>query len=150
MFQQKMTLSCDADVVAAWKEALALSRRVGFGLFKQACLSGAVLELCRHAVEHAGKATCELAEVSDGAFLRARVVVDGCSPELVGPGRGRLSREINVGPALPAVKLHQVVEKLEAAPGTAGARVTLTIHQSRTTARPFSRHPQALASERRR
>lgn len=149
MSQQKMTLSNDADVVAAWKQALALSRRVGFSLFKQACLSGAVLELCRHAVEHAGKATFELADASDGAFIRARVVVDGCSPELMG-SRGKPSREINVGPALPAVKLHQVVETLEAAPGTAGARVTLTIHQSRAAKRPLARHPLAAAADRRR
>lgn len=150
MVQQKLQLSNDADVVAAWKEALALGRRVGFNLFKQACLSGAVLELCRHAVEHAGKATCELSDASDGAFLRARVVVDGCSPELLGGGRGRVSREINVGPALPAVKLHQVVETLEGAPGTSGARVTLTIHQSRSASRPSGRRPLALAAERRR
>lgn len=149
MVQEKMTLSGDADVVAAWKEALALSRRVGFSLFKQACLSGAVLELCRGVVERGGKGSCRIEDASDGAVMRAKVVIDGCPADLVGSSRGRLSRDINVGPALPAVKLHQVVESLQAEAMTGGARVTLTIHQSRAAAKP-SRHPAAGAVARRR
>jgi hypothetical protein len=132
---QEMTLSGDADVVAAWKEALALSRRVGFSLFKEACLSGAVLELCRQVVERGAKGSCQIVDVSDGAVMRARVTIDGCAADLLGSARGRLSREIHVGPALPAVKLHQVVESLKAEASTSGARVILTIHQNRASAK---------------
>ena len=143
MLEQKMTLSDDKDVVAAWKAAVALSRRVGFSVFKQACLSGAVLELCRNVVESGSKGSCQLDDASDAEAVRARVLIEGCSADLLGGSRGRLSREINVGPALPAVKLQQVAETLEAQRSGEGARVTLTIHQSRSAAKVPGR-PQPL------
>lgn len=133
MADQDLSLSGDADVVAAWKQALALSRKLGFGPFKEAALSGAVLELCRNVVERGGRGTVALLDASDLSTVRARVVIDGCSPDLLGGARGRLNRALAAGPALPAVKLHQVVEKITAEPSPSGARVTLTIHQGRAT-----------------
>lgn len=132
MPHEKIMLRDDADVVAAWKAAVRLSRRVGFSAFKEACLSGAVLELCRQAVERGG-GCCELGESSDTAALRARVVVDGCAP-------GRVTKEIHVGPSLPAVKLHQVAESLHAEPSAAGARVSLTFQQPRASRPASARH----------
>jgi hypothetical protein len=132
MPHERIALKDDADVVAAWKAAVRLSRRVGFNAFKQACLSGAVLELCRQAVERGGGA-CELGDSSDKTSFRARVVVDGCAP-------GRVTKEIHVGPSLPAVKLHQVTESLHAEPSASGARVSLTIQQSRAPRPASARH----------
>lgn len=141
MDEETIKLHNDADVVAAWKAALLLGRRLGFGLFKQACLTGAVLELCRGVIERGGKGSCSLSDGSDARGLRARVVIDGCSSELLGAAPGRLSREICVGPALPSVRLHQVAETLEAEPQGAGVRLTLTIHQGRSAGKTLSRPP---------
>jgi hypothetical protein len=135
---EDLKLSGDADVVAAWKEALALSRRLGFGLFKEAALSGAVLELCRHVVARGGKGTVAFQDASDTGALRARIIVDGCCPDLFGGRRKKLP--FSAGPALPAVKLHQVIEALEAETTPSGARVTFTINQGRPNA-PRRRPP---------
>jgi hypothetical protein len=151
MPEEKVTLKDDADVVAAWKGALALGRRMGLSLFKQACLSGAVLELSRNVIERGAKGSCALSDASDKDSLRARVVVEGCDPDLFSPGRGKLSREICVGPALPSVKLQQVVETMSSEPCEGGARLALTLQQPRVLAKPVAgRRPAALALERRR
>ncbi len=150
MLEESIILDDDADVVAAWKAALRLGRGIGFGTFNQACLSAAVLELCRQVVERGGHGRCALKEESDGAGVRARVVVDGCPNELLAAARGRLSREINIGPSLPAVKLHQVAETLHAEPAGDGCRLTMTILQGRAPARPAAGRPVPAAVERRR
>jgi len=149
MLEERISLDDDADVVAAWKAALKLGRGIGLGVFNQACLSAAVLELCRQVVERGGHGRCALADQSDGASLRARVVVEGCPAELLSGGKSRFSREINIGPSLPAVRLHQVAESLHAEPAGDGCRLTMTIQQSRA-ARPAPRRPSAAVPERRR
>lgn len=131
MKEERIPLTDDASVVAAWKAAVALGRKTEFGLFKQAVLSGAVLEICRQVVERGGRGFCLLSNASDAASLRVKVVVEGCPTSMLG-GKGR---DIHVGPALPAVKLHQVVETLEARPGGTGARLLLTIQQARASAK---------------
>lgn len=135
MLEERITLDDDADVVAAWKAALRLGRGIGFGTFNQACLSAAVLELCRQVVEKGGHGRCALADRSDAEALRASVIVEGCPPELMAAARGKLSRELNIGPSLPAVKLHQVAETLQTEPAGDGCRLTMTIHQSRVSQR---------------
>ena len=60
MGKEALALSGEADVVAAWKEAVALSRSLGFGLFKEAALSGASSEaaVVRAAIANVSKPRC--------------------------------------------------------------------------------------------
>lgn len=131
MTEERIRLEEDRDVVAAWKSGLALGRKLGFGLFKQACLSGAILQLTRSVVEKGRKGSCVIADESDAKALRARVVIEGCAGELVDAAKSRINAELNVGPALPAVKLHQVLETCRIEPQGDGVRISLTINQPR-------------------
>lgn len=131
---QEIKLNGDGDVVEAWKSGLALGRRLGFGPFKQACLSTAVLELSRHVVESGG-GTCVLADESDGRVRRARATFQGERGELLVLAKQRLAADTAIGPAMPAVKLGEVVETCDLEPAEHGARIALTINESRP-ARP--------------
>jgi len=134
MMEHKINLTADADVVAAWRTGLALGRRLGFGPFKQACLSGAILELSRNVIENGGSGSCVLTDESDSRALRARVVIRGAGSELLGSVKQKLNADVNIGPSLPAVKLRQVVETCDLGEEAGGARVSLTIHQARAAA----------------
>jgi hypothetical protein len=136
MMEHKINLTADADVVAAWRTGLSLGRRLGFGPFKQACLSGAILELSRNVIESGGAGSCVLTDESDSHALRARVVIRGAGSELLGSVKQKLNADVNIGPSLPAVKLRQVVESCDLGEENGGARVSLTIHQARAAVAP--------------
>lgn len=138
----EIVLKGDGDVVAAWRSGLALARKLGFGPFKQACLSTAVLELSRHVVESGG-GSCTLADASDAASLRAAVSFRGAGSDLVARAKQRLSADTAIGPAMPAVKLGHVVETCDVEPADAGATIALTIHEARMSG---SRMPRVLAA----
>lgn len=143
----QITLKNDADVVAAWKTALALARRVGFGPFKQACLTSLVLELSRHVVE-GGEGACELSDASDARARRARLVVTGRGADFVERARRRLNAETAIAPALPAVQLGQIVETCGLEPRGDGARVELTVHEAKAAVSVRAARPLARAGGR--
>lgn len=147
MREVSIRLQGDGDVVAAWKSGMVLGRRLGFGPFKQACLSSAILELSRNVVETGG-GTCVLSDASDPRARRARVVLRGGGMELAQRAKQRLNADMTIGPALPAVKLHEIVETCDVEPEPAGARISLTIHDAASASRG-GREP-ALALARRR
>jgi hypothetical protein len=129
MRDENIKLQGDADVVAAWKSGLALGRRLGFGPFKQACLSSAILELSRNVVETGG-GVCVLSDASDPRTRRARVVLRGAGEDLCQRAKQRLNADMTIGPALPAVKLHQIVESCDVEPQPEGAKISLTINDA--------------------
>lgn len=135
MSQEQIKLENDADVVAAWKSGLALGRKLGFGPFKQACLSGAILELSRSVIENGRAGVCVVTDESDPATRRARVVIRGAGRELVNGAKQRLNADVNIGPSLPAVKLRHVVESCDVGLDNEGTRVSLTINESRASGR---------------
>ncbi len=135
MLEERIKLEGDADVVAAWRSGLALGRRLGFEPFKQACLSGAILELSRNVVETGGGGCCVISHESDPRSLRARVVIKGAGQDLLNSAKQKLNADVNIGPSLPAVKLRQVVESCDLGQEADGARVSLTIHQARAAGR---------------
>lgn len=131
---EQIGLKDDADVVAAWKSGLALGRRVGFSPYKQACLSSAVLELSRNVVESGG-GVCVMTDASDARTRRAAISLRGAGGELAERAKQRLNADMAIGPALPAVKLRQIVETCDVEPGADGATITITIHEPRLAAR---------------
>ncbi|MBI4375039.1 MAG: hypothetical protein HY549_01190 [Elusimicrobia bacterium] len=136
MPEQRIVIQEDKDVVVAWKSGLARARDLGFGPFKQACLSGAVLELSRGVVEKGRQGVCVLSDESDVRMLRARLVLEAGGRDLAPYARLKLEREVNIGPQLPPVRLQQIVESCQVESGADWTRVTLTVNQSRLASKP--------------
>lgn len=131
MTEERIKLEADGDVVAAWKTGLAVGRRLGFGAYKQACLSGAILELSRNVVERGDRGVCVISDASDQGMLRARVVIEGCAPDSAARARQRLNAELNIGPGMPAVRLQQVVESYDVQNRPDASSIVLTVNQTR-------------------
>lgn len=149
MRDESIKLQGDSDVVAAWKSGIALARRLGFGPFKQACLSSAILELSRNVVETGG-GSCELSDASDVRARRALVVLRGGGSELAYRAKQRLNADMTIGPAMPAVKLHEIVESCDVEPQPDGAKISLTINQAAAARAVRTAREPVLAGGRRR
>jgi hypothetical protein len=128
LMEEIIKLEADSDVVAAWKTGLALGRRLGFDRYKQACLSGAILQMSRPAVERGKGGVCTIRDASDPKSLRAIVTIESRGGDFAGAIRERLNAEIALGPWQPPVKLSHAVESC----AVEGGRVELAIQQSRT------------------
>lgn len=135
MTEERIRLEGDNDVVAAWKSGLVMGRRLGFGAYKQACLSGAILEFSRDMVARGEKGVCVISDESDGRMLRARVTLEGVGQAAALKARERLNADMNIGPGQPAVKLSQIVESYSVESNPDSARIVLTFNQIRAAAR---------------
>lgn len=133
MTEERIKLQADGDLVAAWRTGLSMGRRLGFGSFKQACLSGAILELSRNVVEKGDSAVCVISDASDPGMLRARVVIEGCGPDAAARACQRLNSELNIGPGLPAMRLNQVVESCEVQ--SDATQIVFTVNEARLARR---------------
>lgn len=135
MIQETIQLEADKDVVAAWKSGLAVGRKLGFGTFKQACLSGAILDLSRNLVESGGRAVCVISDASDAGMLRARVVIETPAAAAASSARQRLQSELNIAPGMPRMKLQSVVESCDVQSREDSARIVFTVNQARAVKR---------------
>lgn len=135
MIQETIQLEADKDVVAAWKSGLSVGRKLGFGSFKQACLSGAILELSRDLVEGGGRAVCVISDASDAGMLRARVVIETAASAAAASARQKLQSELNIAPGVPRMKLQNVVESCDVLTRPDSARVVFTVNQARAAKR---------------
>ena len=133
MNEERIQLEADKDVVAAWKSGLSMGRKLGFGQFKQACLSGAILELSRNLVERGDRGACVISDASDDGMLRARVVIESTLPSAADVARQRLSTEMNIAPGVPAVRLQSVVETCDVQSRPDSTRIVFTINQQRAS-----------------
>jgi len=129
MNEERIQLEADKDVVAAWKSGLSMGRKLGFGQFKQACLSGAILELSRNLVERGDRGACVISDASDDGMLRARVVIESTLPSAADVARQRL----NIAPGVPAVRLQSVVETCDVQSRPDSTRIVFTINQQRAS-----------------
>lgn len=128
-FCERIPLRADGDVVRAWKSGLSVSRRLGLPAFKEACLSRAILELSRAAVEGGGGA-CTVQDASDHGVVRARVVVNAAGAAAEN-ARRLLSGEFRVAPSSPPVRLSQVVAWQASPEPGERASITLTLEHLR-------------------
>lgn len=135
MIQETIQLEADKDVVAAWRSGLAVGRKLGFGSFKQACLSGAILELSRGLVESGGRAVCVISDASDAGMLRAQVVIETPAAAAAGSAREKLQSELNIAPGVPRVRLESVVESCDVQAQPDSARIVFTVNQARAAKR---------------
>lgn len=132
-FNERLALRGDGDVVAAWKSGLEAGRKLGLPPLKQACLSRAIMELARCAVEGGG-GECVIEDLSNPQTLRAKVVIHASAPAAE-RARLLLNGEFRVALSSPPVKLSQMVE-WSAAPGEGErTRITLTMGHPRQTGR---------------
>ena len=132
--EQRLKLEGDGDVVAAWKAGMALGRRLGLPVFKQACFSSAILELSRVAVQNGRTGVCVLRDESDARAVRARVVIETSGREAAEAAKERLRAELAVGPALPSVRLQQVADSCSVDSEGDRTRLSLAIGQARRPA----------------
>lgn len=139
MIEERIELAADKDVVAAWRSGLSVGRKLGFGQFKQACLSGAILELSRNLIERGDSAACVISDASDDGMLRARVVIESTLPSAADVARTRMNTEMNIAPGVPAVRLHNVVESCDVQARPDSTRIVFTINQQRPSRLPARR-----------
>ena len=126
----------DADVVTAWRAGLAMGRRLGFGPFKQACLSSTILELSRIVADTARGGRCYVADDSDTKTIRARVSVFSKSKgsQVLYALQKKVNDDVHVGPSLPSVKISQIAESCEIGEDSSSAHACVTITQARASA----------------
>lgn len=139
MIEERIQLAADKDVVAAWKSGISVGRKLGFGQFKQACLSGAILELSRYLVDRGDGAACVISDASDDGMLRARVVIESSLPSAADVARARMNTELNIAPGVPAVRLNNLVESCDVQSRPDSTRIVFTINQQRPSRLPVRR-----------
>jgi serine/threonine-protein kinase RsbT len=122
-----------ADIVRARGAARSLAARIGFGLADQTRLATAVSELTRNVVQYAGAGSCQIADASDAAEMRIRIVVEdigGGIADLDLAMKDGYSTGGGLGAGLPGTRRLMDSFAIESAPGF--TRVTIAMGRARS------------------
>jgi serine/threonine-protein kinase RsbT len=121
------------DIVRARGAARSLAAQIGFGIADQTRLATAVSELTRNVMQYAGSGMCEIADASDAAEMRIRIVVEdigGGIPDIDLAMKDGYSTGGGLGAGLPGTRRLMDNFAIESAPGL--TRITIAMGRPRS------------------